>query len=131
MARGVLIVDDIPFVRKTIGNILSEAHYQIVGEAENGNAAIELFAKTRPDIVLMDVVMPDLNGIEATRRILKIDKEAKIVIVSAMDQEGLIMEAINAGARDYILKPFTPENLLRSVEHALLGEENAGDRQVI
>src|SRR5438045_1142566 len=102
MAQTVLIVDDIEFVRKTLREILTEANYDVVGEAADGQEATELYAKLRPNVVTMDVVMPGMSGIEATRKIVKMDKTARVVIISAMGQESLIMEAINAGARDYI-----------------------------
>ena len=122
MAKTVLIVDDIAFVRKTLSDILSQAHYQIVGEAADGTEAIQMYIKLRPDIVTMDVVMPEMSGIDATRKICSIDKNAKIVIISAMGQENLVMEAINAGAKDYILKPFTSDDVLKTVTRALTGD---------
>lgn len=128
MAKTVLIVDDIPFVRKTLSEILIRAHYQIVGEAADGTEAIHLYLKCRPDIVTMDVVMPQMSGIEATRRIIKQDKNAKIVIISAMGQESLVMEAINVGAKDYILKPFHSEDVLKTMERALLGVQAVMNR---
>lgn len=127
MARTVLIVDDVAFVRRTLTQILTEGHYQVVGEAEDGLQAVELYAQLQPDLVTMDVVMPKLSGIEATRRIIKMDKEAKVVIISAMGQENLIMEAINAGAKDYVLKPFTREDVLKTMEHALTGGDKGSD----
>src|SRR5688572_26084372 len=123
MIRTVLIVDDIPFVRKTLADIFTAAHYQVVGEAADGAQAIDSYIQLRPDIVTMDVVMPQMSGIDATRKILKIDKNAKIIIISAMGQENLVMEAIDAGAKDYLLKPFTSEDVLRSLERALSGEQ--------
>ncbi|MCC7441645.1 MAG: response regulator [Bdellovibrionales bacterium] len=128
MARTVLIVDDVAFVRRTLTQILSEGHYQVVGEAEDGLHAVELYRQLQPDLVTMDVVMPKLSGIEATRRIMKLDKEAKVVIISAMGQENLVMEAINAGAKDYILKPFTKDDVLKTLEHALTGSERVEAR---
>ena len=124
MAKTVLIVDDIAFVRKTLSDILTRAHYQVIGEATDGNEAVNLYLKLRPDVVTMDVVMPQMSGIDATRKILKIDKDAKVVIVSAMGQENLVMEAINVGAKDYILKPFSTEEVLKTLERALYGEQN-------
>ena len=102
MARTVLIVDDVAFVRKTLTDILSRAHYHIVGEAQDGAEAVELYRRLQPDLVTMDVVMPRMSGIEAARKIVLMDKDAKVVMVSAMGQENLVMEAITAGARDYI-----------------------------
>jgi two-component system chemotaxis response regulator CheY len=126
MARTVLIVDDVAFVRKTLSEIFTEAHYQVVGEAEDGAKAIDLYARLRPDVVTMDIVMPQMSGIDATRKIIKMDKDAKVVIVSAMGQENLVMEAINVGARDYILKPFSSSDVLKTVERVLAGDAPAG-----
>lgn len=123
MARSVLIVDDIAFVRKTLADIFRSAHYQVVGEAEDGAQAIELYMKLRPDVVTMDVVMPQMSGIEATMRIMRTDPDARIVMISAMGQEHLVMEAINAGARDYVTKPFSASEVLKTVERAVLGDE--------
>jgi two-component system chemotaxis response regulator CheY len=125
MAKKVLIVDDVTFVRKTLAEILTAAHYQVVGEAADGAEAVALFTKLRPDIVTMDIVMPQMSGIEATKRIIKVEKSARVVIISAMGQENLVMEAINVGARDYILKPFSATDVLRTVERALLNEDHA------
>lgn len=124
MAKTVLIVDDIAFVRKTLSDILTQAHYQVIGEASDGAEAVSLYLKLRPDIVTMDVVMPQMSGIDATRKILKTDKEAKVVIISAMGQENLVMEAINVGAKDYILKPFSKDEVLKTIERALLGDQS-------
>ena len=106
MSRTVLIVDDVAFVRKTLTEIFQEARYQVVGEAESAAKALELYARLRPDVVTMDIVMPEMSGIEATRQLLKLDKEAKVIIVSGLGQEHLVMDAIHVGARDYITKPF-------------------------
>lgn len=122
MARTVLIVDDVSFVRKTLADIFTEAHYQVVGEAADGIEAVTQYAKLRPDVVTMDIVMPNLGGIEATRKITSIDKNACIVIVSAMGQDNLVMEAISVGARDFILKPFTARDVIQTVEHVYIDE---------
>ena len=128
MARKVMIVDDVSFVRKTIAKILTDANYQVVGEAEDGNAAIQMYKKLRPDLVTMDIVMPNMGGIEAARKICQMDKSARVVMISAMEQESLIMEAINAGARDYILKPFSADEILKTLERVFIGDDQLVER---
>ena len=123
MPRTVLIVDDVPFVRKTLADILTAAHYQVVGEASDGAEAIALYRRLRPEIVTMDVVMPEMSGIEATRKILRDNKDARVVIISAMGQENLVMEAINVGARDYILKPFSASDVLKAIDRAFAADD--------
>jgi two-component system chemotaxis response regulator CheY len=129
-SRRVLIVDDVAFVRKTLNEILTEAHFQVVGEASDGAEAVEMYARLRPDVVTMDVVMPTMSGIEATKKIIKADKSARVVIISAMGQESLVMEAINVGAKDYILKPFSGADVLKTLERALVDETQALSRGV-
>lgn len=126
MQRSVLIVDDIPFVRKTLSQILTEAHYTVVGEAADGPSAVDMFRRHHPDLVLMDIVMPGLSGIEAARKILEIDKQARIIMVTAMGQETLLMDSIAVGAKNYIMKPFQPQQILKAVEHVFAVEENEG-----
>ena len=117
-----MIVDDIPFVRQTIKKILTDADYEVVGEAENGLAAIELYKKVRPDLVTMDIVMPQMSGIDATRKMIAMDKNAKVVIISAMEQENLMMEAISAGAREYLFKPFSASDLVKTIDRIFAGD---------
>lgn len=128
MAKTVLIVDDVAFVRKTLTEILTDAHYQVIGEAKDGVEAIDLYTKHRPDLVTMDIVMPKLSGLEAAQRILKMNKDAKIIVISAMGQESLVMEAINVGVRDYIIKPFSSTDVLKTVERALIDEAHMMNR---
>lgn len=113
MSKTVLIVDDIPYVRNTLKQILTNAGFHVVAEAQNGEEAVHMFRKYKPTLVTMDLVMPVLSGIEATRMIMKEDKSAKIVVLSSMAQENLVTEAIHAGARDYILKPFHAQDVIR------------------
>ena len=128
MAKTIMVVDDVPFVRKTLTDILTAAHYSVVGEAADGQEAITKYAELRPDLVTMDIVMPVMSGIEATRKIVKADKDAKVVIISAMGQESLVMEAISVGAIDYILKPFTEEEVLKTIENTLMSDSQKGGR---
>ena len=130
MAKTIVIVDDVAFVRKTLTTLLSNANYQVIGEASNGEDASKLFESLKPDLITMDMVMPGISGIEATRKIMSFDKKAKVIIISALNQENIIMEAINAGAKDYIIKPFSAQDILKAVERALLGDEYVLGRTV-
>jgi two-component system chemotaxis response regulator CheY len=109
----VLIVDDAIFMRKMISDILVENGMEIVGEADTGAKAVEKYAALRPDLVTMDIIMPEMNGIDAVRKIIESDSQAKIVMCSALGQQALVQEAINAGAKDFLIKPF---NAARVVE---------------
>lgn len=128
--KTIMIVDDVAFVRQTLRDILTEGGYRVVGEAVDGTEAISMYNKLRPDLVTMDVVMPQMSGIEATRRILKNDLMARVIIISAMGQENLVMEAINVGARDYILKPFTSVDVLKAVERGLTDDAHYFNRSL-
>ncbi|HEU4403222.1 MAG TPA: response regulator [Candidatus Polarisedimenticolia bacterium] len=130
MAIRVLIVDDAMFMRSMIKDILSNAggRYEVIGEANNGREAIARYRELRPDLVTMDIVMPQMDGIEATREILKLDAAAAIVICSAMGQEALVVESISAGAKDFIVKPFTPERVLQVLAKVLPGGADAAAR---
>lgn len=124
MNKTALVVDDVAFARRIIKDILTGARYTVVGEAANGDEAISLYKKLQPNFITMDVVMPVKGGIEATRKILEEDKDARIIMVSAMGHEQLLMEAINAGARDYILKPFSAEDLIRAVDKLMADSDD-------
>ena len=115
MAIRVLIADDALFMRNMIKDVFSGDDFQVIGEAANGVEAVERYRELRPDITTMDIVMPQKSGIEAVREIVKFDKNAKIVMCSALGQESLVMEAIEAGAADFIVKPFKPEKVLEIV----------------
>lgn len=123
MAPSVLIVDDALFMRMMIKDILSKDGFVIVGEAENGVEAVEKYADLNPDLVTMDIVMPEMDGIEAVRNIIKMDPGATVLMCSAMGQQPLVVEALEAGARDFIVKPFQPAKVVEAVRKALHGEE--------
>lgn len=119
---NILIVDDALFMRKILSDILSEEGHKIVGEAENAKEAIELYKKLKPDIVTMDIIMPEIDGInalKAIKQILKSDKDAKIVIVSAMGQQDMVVESIQAGAKDFVVKPFQRSRITESIARIL------------
>jgi two-component system chemotaxis response regulator CheY len=119
MASRVMIVDDAVFMRNTLKEIFQGAGYEIVAEAANGVEAVEKYKELHPDLISMDIVMPFKNGIDATREIRKADPQAVVIICSALGQESLVTEAIEAGATDFIVKPFKPENVLQVVQKAL------------
>ena len=119
MSQTVLICDDAIFMRTMIGDILRQAGFDVVGEAENGAQAVSKYRELRPDFVTMDIVMPDMGGIDAVREIMKEDPRAKILMCSAMGQQALVIEAIQAGARDFVVKPFQPSRVLEAVQRVL------------
>ena len=117
MAVKVLIVDDAMFMRNMIAEIFNgkkfrEEDYHVVAEAENGVEAVEKYKEHSPDIVTMDIVMPEMTGIEALKEIMEMDAGANVIMCSALGQDSLVMEALDAGAKDFIVKPFQPEKVL-------------------
>lgn len=123
MAKRILIVDDASFMRMMLRNILTSHGYEIAGEAENGIKAIEKFQALKPDILLVDLIMPEMGGIEAVKKIVAMDPSARIIICSAMGQQALVVEAMQAGARDFIIKPFQPTNVIEAVQKIEREEE--------
>jgi len=118
--KRVLIVDDAAFTRNMLKNIIAKIdQIEVIGEASNGVEAISLYKKLSPDLVTMDLVMPEKGGIEATEEILKINPKALIVVVSALGQEALVLEAAKKGAKDFIQKPFKSEQILEVMERIL------------
>jgi len=109
-------------MRMMIKDILSKDGFEIVGEAENGVEAVKKYAELHPDLVTMDIVMPEMDGIEAVRNIIKIDPGAKVLMCSAMGQQPLVVEALEAGAKDFIIKPFQPAKVVEAVRKALHGD---------
>ncbi len=114
----VMIVDDAAFMRMMIRTILVEAGYEVVGEAGTGEEAVNMYSVIQPDLVTMDITMPDMDGIEAVKQIKKKDPNAKILMCSAMGQQVMVLEAVQAGAKDFIVKPFHKEKVLAALSQA-------------
>lgn len=112
----ILIVDDASFMRSMIRQILERSGHEIVGEAENGKTGVEKYVLLKPDVVTMDLTMPEMQGIEAVRTIIAFDPQAKIIICSAMGQQAMVVEALTAGAKNFLVKPFLPDRLIAAVE---------------
>jgi two-component system chemotaxis response regulator CheY len=119
MAVNVLIVDDLAFIKMVLRDILEKSGFHVVGEASNGEQAIAMYQERRPDVVLMDITMPDMDGLTALKRIKEIDPEARVIICSALGQQRLIVQAIQLGARDFIVKPFQPPRVVAALKKAL------------
>ncbi|GJQ58723.1 MAG: response regulator [Candidatus Scalindua sp. AMX11] len=117
--KKVLVVDDASVVRLMMKKVLKEGGFEIVGEATNGREAITQFKELHPDIVTMDMVMPDADGIQATREIVAFDKNAKVVMVSGIEQKEMLMKAIQAGASSYIVKPFDADRVILTLNEVL------------
>jgi len=119
MGATILIADDLSFMRMIQREILSERGYTIVGEASDGIEAVRKYQSLNPDLVLLDITMPNMNGLEAMRRIFTINPKARVIMCSALGQQNLIVEAIRAGVKDFIVKPFKPERILSAIDKAL------------
>lgn len=119
MRRRVLITDDAAFMRATLRNVLEKEGFEVVGEAANGQEAVELYVRLKPDLVTMDITMPVMDGIQAIREIMKIDPNAKIIVCSAMGQKPMVIEALSAGAKDFLVKPFEPARVVEAVKKVL------------
>lgn len=119
MENKILLVDDAAFMRTTIKNCLSKAGYENLLEAGDGKQAVEVYEKELPDLVIMDITMPNMDGIEALETIKKLDPAAKVVMCSAMGQETMVVQAIQLGALDFIVKPFKPDRILQTVSKIL------------
>ncbi|MBN2547069.1 MAG: response regulator [Spirochaetes bacterium] len=118
-APRVLIVDDLAFIKLIIKDTLEKKGFEVVGEASNGIEAVELYSKLKPDVVLMDITMPRMDGIQALSKIMDLDKNAKVIMCSALGQQRLIIQAIQLGAKDFIVKPFKPERIIGAIKKAL------------
>ena len=113
--KTILLVDDATIMRMMLKKLLSESGYEIVGEAENGQKALEKYKELKPRLVIMDITMPEMNGIQATKAIKEFDSSALIIMCSAMGQQSMVIESIQAGARDFIVKPFQNDRVLEAV----------------
>jgi two-component system chemotaxis response regulator CheY len=121
--KKVMIVDDAGFTRAMLKNIINNTNYaEVIGEAKNGKEAINLYKQLKPDIVTMDLIMPEMGGLESIDNILKIDKNASIIVVSAIGQQDLILEATKKGAKDFIRKPFKKDQVAEVLEKHLLAK---------
>ncbi|MBP7059458.1 MAG: response regulator [Lachnospiraceae bacterium] len=119
MAKNIMIVDDAAFMRMMIKDIFTKNGYNIVGEAENGKKAIDVYTECKPDLVLMDITMPEMDGIQALKGIRANDPNAAIIMCSAMGQQAMVIEAIQSGAKDFIVKPFQAERVLEAVKKVI------------
>ena len=119
MGKRVLIVDDAAFMRMMLKDILVKNGYVVAGEAENGTVAISKYKELNPDLVTMDITMPEMDGISALREIRRIDPHANVIMCSAMGQQAMVIDSIQAGAKDFIVKPFQPDRVLEAVNKVI------------
>lgn len=115
MAKNILICDDAAFMRMMIKDILTKYGYTVAGEAENGAKAVEKYTELKPDLVLMDITMPEMDGIQALKKIRELDPKASVIMCSAMGQQAMVIESIQSGAKDFIVKPFQADRVLEAV----------------
>lgn len=119
MAKNILVCDDAAFMRMMIKDILTKNGYEIAGEAENGVKAVEKYKETKPDLVMMDITMPEMDGIQALKKIKEVDPGSTVIMCSAMGQQAMVIEAIQSGAKDFIVKPFDKDRVLEAVKKAV------------
>jgi two-component system chemotaxis response regulator CheY len=119
MAKRILITDDALFMRVTLKNILTQNGYEVVGEASNGVESVTMYKSLKPDLVTMDITMPEMDGIAALKEIRSIDPNATVVMCTAMGQKNMVVEAIQAGAKDFIVKPFQPDRVVEALQKLL------------
>ncbi|GBF72010.1 response regulator [Paenibacillus sp. 598K] len=121
MANRILIVDDAAFMRMMIRDILTKNGYEVVGEAQDGAQAVEKYKELKPDLITMDITMPEMDGISALKEIKKMDGNAKVIMCSAMGQQAMVIDAIQAGAKDFIVKPFQADRVIEAIKKTLGG----------
>ena len=115
MGNNILVVDDAAFMRMMVKDILTKGGYNVVGEAENGVVAIQKYTELKPDLVTLDITMPEMDGIQALKKIKEADAGANVIMCSAMGQQAMVIEAIQSGAKDFIVKPFQQDRVLEAV----------------
>ncbi len=119
MGANVMIVDDAAFMRMMLKDILTKNGFTVVGEAENGAVAVEMYGQIKPNLTVMDITMPEMDGLQAVKEIRKRDPQARIVMCSAMGQQSMVIEAIQSGAKDFVVKPFQAERVIEAITKAL------------
>lgn len=119
MANTILVVDDAAFMRMMVKDVLTKNGFDVVGEAENGQKAIEKYKELKPELVIMDITMPEVDGIQAVKEIKAFDSAAKVIMCSAMGQQAMVIESIQAGAKDFIVKPFQADRVIEAVKKVL------------
>lgn len=119
MAKNIMICDDAAFMRMMIKDILTKNGYNVAAEAENGAKAVEKYNEIKPDLVLMDITMPEMDGIQALKKIKELDPAATVIMCSAMGQQAMVIESIQSGARDFIVKPFQADRVIEAVKKAV------------
>lgn len=119
MAGRILIVDDAPIIRLMLKDILVANGYEVVGEGSDGNEGVQKYKELKPDVVTMDITMPEKDGIQALEEILVMDEDAKVIVITAIDQREALMEAIRVGAADYIIKPFETDRVLSAIRKVI------------
>ena len=119
MAKNILICDDAAFMRMMIKDILTKNGYNVAAEAENGAKAVEKYSDVKPDLVMMDITMPEMDGIQALKKIKEMDPSATVIMCSAMGQQAMVIESIQSGAKDFIVKPFQADRVIEAVKKAV------------
>ncbi|MBI1389515.1 MAG: response regulator [bacterium] len=121
MGNSVMIVDDAAFMRATLKDLITKGGYEVVAEAINGQEAVEKYKTFKPDVVTMDITMPEMDGLESLKRIREIEPAAKVIMCSAIGQQANVLEAIKCGAKDFIVKPFQPDRVLEALKKVIAG----------
>ena len=119
MTKTVLVCDDAAFMRVFISGVLTEAGYEVIGEAQNGQEAVERYKELQPDLVTMDIIMPGMTGVDAVKEIMTVDPDAMILMCTAIDQDELMTQAMEAGAKGFVVKPFQTADILASIDEIL------------